>query len=385
MAKESAVGLEQVQLAQPRVTIGKNDILQVIQTLKEKNPVWRLTQNKAETGNKLLLTLIQPLGDESIEIILGKEHQFSDVEGKLLGCQIGNKLKLCGNQIIVAGVFIATLIEKESQLALLLGCDNEVELYQHVETSMKQELKKAIRNFVKRSLYDQVIAHFTDSQKTTEDDSREALLENALNNMLRQHPISLDEKRVAGTLRAVANRTEKKIAKKIAKEDTGLYLKISAAVLESQITEQILKYAEISNYKMSYQDFTLQYKPEFSDPVVKLSRDKKCSFCGTRKCCTYITQKIPKPRSKSDFEHLLWQVSHENIQVYQDSDGWYLMIDTQCSHLQENGDCGIYMSRPKICRKYKNSFCEFDFSGTDHYKQCFNSYESLLEYCQTKF
>ena len=57
-------------------------------------------------------------------------------------------------------------------------------------------------------------------------------------------------------------------------------------------------------------------------PVIQLRRDNKCAFCAKSKCCTYITQAVPTPRSKLDFDHLLWQVSHENIEVFKDEDGW---------------------------------------------------------------
>ncbi|HKH20098.1 MAG TPA: hypothetical protein VKB53_04210 [Gammaproteobacteria bacterium] len=62
----------------------------------------------------------------------------------------------------------------------------------------------------------------------------------------------------------------------------------------------------------------------------------KCGFCANSTCCTYITQHIEAPRSKYDFEHLLWQVSHETIEAYNDEDGWCLLVETHCSHLERN-------------------------------------------------
>ena len=60
---------------------------------------------------------------------------------------------------------------------------------------------------------------------------------------------------------------------------------------------------------------------------IKVTADNKCDLCSNSRCCTYITQEIDAPRSKADFEHLLWQVSHQNIQTYKDEDGWYLLIN----------------------------------------------------------
>ena len=47
----------------------------------------------------------------------------------------------------------------------------------------------------------------------------------------------------------------------------------------------------------------------------------KCDLCTNSKCCTYVTQQIDVPRSKYDFEVLLWQVSHDNVGAYKDDDG----------------------------------------------------------------
>ena len=46
---------------------------------------------------------------------------------------------------------------------------------------------------------------------------------------------------------------------------------------------------------------------------IKITPENKCSFCTASKCCTYVTQQIDTPRSKDEFETLLWQVSHENV------------------------------------------------------------------------
>ncbi|MFC1363391.1 MAG: YkgJ family cysteine cluster protein, partial [gamma proteobacterium symbiont of Ctena orbiculata] len=53
--------------------------------------------------------------------------------------------------------------------------------------------------------------------------------------------------------------------------------------------------------------------------------DGKCSRCLNSKCCTYTTEALGvAPRSKADFEHLLWQVSHQGVEIYKDEDGWFL-------------------------------------------------------------
>ena len=86
-----------------------------------------------------------------------------------------------------------------------------------------------------------------------------------------------------------------------------------------------------------------------------------------------------------DFDHLLWQMAHKNIQVYKDDDGWFLLILNQCQFLQSDGACGIYETRPQVCRDYKNDYCEFDAPAEDGFELFFDGYDSLLKYCQKRF
>lgn len=111
----------------------------------------------------------------------------------------------------------------------------------------------------------------------------------------------------------------------------------------------------------------------------------KCDRCPGRKCCTYITQRIPAPRSKADFDHMLWQISHAGVQFYKDSDGWFLVFLTPCTHLRPDGRCGIYADRPRICRDYSNEYCEYDAPAEHGFDLFFTSYESLLDYCRRRF
>ncbi len=120
-------------------------------------------------------------------------------------------------------------------------------------------------------------------------------------------------------------------------------------------------------------------------PEVEITSENKCSFCTGSICCTYITQTIETPRSKLDFEHLLWQISHENIRIYKDEDGWTLLVESKCLHLQLNGDCGIYENRPTICREHTNDYCEYDASSEDGFELYFRNYDELRAYCKKRF
>lgn len=118
---------------------------------------------------------------------------------------------------------------------------------------------------------------------------------------------------------------------------------------------------------------------------IKITSENKCSFCAGSKCCSYVTQQIDTPKSKADFETLLWQVSHQNVGTYKDEDGWFLIFDTKCSHLLPDGGCGIYEVRPEICREHSNDYCEYDAPAEDGFDLYFPDYASLLKYCKKRF
>ncbi len=122
-------------------------------------------------------------------------------------------------------------------------------------------------------------------------------------------------------------------------------------------------------------------------PVVAeaMTPENKCSFCSNSKCCTYFTQQIDTPRKKSEFAHMLWQISHRDVQFYKDEDGWFLLVNNPCTHLLEGGGCAIYEDRPDICREYDNDYCEFDAPAEEGFELFFDSYDSLLKYCKKRF
>ena len=111
----------------------------------------------------------------------------------------------------------------------------------------------------------------------------------------------------------------------------------------------------------------------------------KCDLCTNSKCCTYVTQQIDRPRSKYDFEILLWQVSHDGVGAYRDDDGWFMMFEKRCQHLLGDGRCNIYNDRPTICRSHSNDYCEYDAPAEDGFELYFPDYDSLLQYCRKKF
>jgi len=122
------------------------------------------------------------------------------------------------------------------------------------------------------------------------------------------------------------------------------------------------------------------------DGEVKITSENKCSFCKGSTCCTYFTHQIDTPRSMEDFDLLLWQISHANTQVYKDEDGWFLLVNNRCLHLQVDGRCGIYENRPQVCREHSNDDCEFEGAcGADDFELFFPDYAALFAYCRKRF
>lgn len=124
-------------------------------------------------------------------------------------------------------------------------------------------------------------------------------------------------------------------------------------------------------------------------PEIEITSDaddySKCDLCSNSKCCTYVTQQIDTPRSKYDFEILLWQVSHKDVGAYKDEDGWFVIFESRCQHLLVDGRCNIYEIRPAICRSHSNDYCEYDAPAEDGFDLYFPDYDSLLRYCKKKF
>lgn len=107
-----------------------------------------------------------------------------------------------------------------------------------------------------------------------------------------------------------------------------------------------------------------------------------CEFC-TAKCCRYFALPIDTPTSFDDFEFIRWYLLHEQASVFTEDETWYLLVHTPCKHLQNDNRCGIYDTRPQICRDYTTENCEYDDEWTyDHY---FETPEQVNEYCDAVF
>ena len=104
-----------------------------------------------------------------------------------------------------------------------------------------------------------------------------------------------------------------------------------------------------------------------------------CEFC-TAKCCKYFALPLDTPESHEEFEYLRWFLLHERAAVFTEEDSWYILVYTRCKHLREDNLCGIYETRPQVCRDYSTDKCEYEDDWVyDHY---FETAEQVEEYAE---
>lgn len=103
-----------------------------------------------------------------------------------------------------------------------------------------------------------------------------------------------------------------------------------------------------------------------------------CDSCAAL-CCRYFALPIDNPESKRDFDNIRWYLVHENVVVFVEKKQWYIGIMNRCKHLQSDNRCGIYQTRPTICRSYSTDNC--DYHGGDYdYEHLFTSADALWNY-----
>lgn len=102
-----------------------------------------------------------------------------------------------------------------------------------------------------------------------------------------------------------------------------------------------------------------------------------CDHC-TAKCCKYFALPMDKPETFKDFEYMRWFLLHDRAAVFTEDDTWYILVHTTCKHLLPDNRCGIYETRPQICREYSTDNCEYDDDWV--YDRYFETAEQVEEY-----
>lgn len=83
----------------------------------------------------------------------------------------------------------------------------------------------------------------------------------------------------------------------------------------------------------------------------------ECTACG--QCCTYVGIHINGPSRPRWATDILWYLYHERVYVYRDGDGeWSVHFEARCRNLGPELRCGVYQTRPHLCRSFDNRSCE---------------------------
>ncbi len=107
-----------------------------------------------------------------------------------------------------------------------------------------------------------------------------------------------------------------------------------------------------------------------------------CDSCAAL-CCRYIALPIDNPDNVKDYDHIRWYLIHENIVVFIEKKQWYIGILNKCKHLQPDNRCGIYETRPRVCRGYSTDNCDYH-GGEYDFDVLFTSGEQLREYAEVQ-
>lgn len=108
--------------------------------------------------------------------------------------------------------------------------------------------------------------------------------------------------------------------------------------------------------------------------------DSLCSRCAAL-CCRYVALPIDNPEDARDYDNIRWYLMHENIHVFVDDGQWYIAFATRCKHLQDDNLCGVYLTRPRVCRNYDTTNCEYH--GAEYrYEHLFTSADQLQRHAE---
>ena len=104
-----------------------------------------------------------------------------------------------------------------------------------------------------------------------------------------------------------------------------------------------------------------------------------CEHC-TAKCCHYFALPIDEPTTRKDFDFIRWFLLHDGATVFVEEGIWYILVYNTCKHLLDDNRCGIYHTRPQICRDYSTENCEYEDDWV--YERYFETPEQVAEYVE---
>jgi Fe-S-cluster containining protein len=84
----------------------------------------------------------------------------------------------------------------------------------------------------------------------------------------------------------------------------------------------------------------------------------RCFPCGAL-CCSYMAIEIDSPSTPEEYDNVRWYLCHEKTSIFVDGDAWFVNVENRCRFLLPDGACGIYETRPQVCRNYDDTTCEY--------------------------
>ena len=107
-----------------------------------------------------------------------------------------------------------------------------------------------------------------------------------------------------------------------------------------------------------------------------------CDHC-VAKCCRYFALQLDTPVRRKDFDILRWFLLHKNTSIFVEKKKWYVQFHSECRELLTDHRCGVYETRPQICRDHSTVDCEYEEDWT--YDLFFEAPEQLAEYIEARF
>jgi len=83
-----------------------------------------------------------------------------------------------------------------------------------------------------------------------------------------------------------------------------------------------------------------------------------CQGCPAM-CCHGLEEAIIRPTTVQEVENLKWELYFVNTMVFIRNKRWYKMSTGRCRYLGQDNRCGIYDTRPQVCRDHNPPGCEF--------------------------
>lgn len=100
-----------------------------------------------------------------------------------------------------------------------------------------------------------------------------------------------------------------------------------------------------------------------------------CEHCPGQ-CCRYVALPLEDPTTRRDFDDMRWYLMHAGVVIFVEDDEWYIQFTAPCRNLQADNRCGVYETRPTICREYSTNECEYN-PGDYDYDYLFTEPEQL--------